>query len=210
MYKALQIPLPTLPTIAIRLLELFDDPHVELPDVVELLRSDPAIAARIIKAANSSAYGVGREVIDLQQAISLLGKTVVTSLALSFSLAEKSMQQGAAARLFCSYWLQAMTQAVTTEYLAKRYAKQQADEWFMTGLLASIGRLSLINHDPDLYSSCNFTCGDSPHSLARCRGVTVWDNGSGTVRRTADGLEPPTTMCGCCREPVPSHLSCGD
>jgi len=152
MHKALQIPLPTLPTIAIRLLELFDNPEVELPDVVDLLRSDPAIAAKIIKAANSSAYGAGREVVDLHQAVSLLGKTVITSLALSFSLSEKSMEQGAAAKLFRSYWLQSMTQAVTAEYLAQRYARPQAGEWFITGLLASIGRLSLMNHDPELYA----------------------------------------------------------
>ena len=152
MVKAQQIPLPTLPTIAIRLLELFNDPNVELPDVVKLLRSDPAIAAKIVKAANSSAYGVGREVTDLQQAITLLGKTVVTSLALSFSLSEKSMQRGTAAELFRSYWLQSMTQAVTAEYLALRLVRPQAGEWFLTGLLASIGRLSLINHDPDLYA----------------------------------------------------------
>ncbi|MCA9075340.1 MAG: GGDEF domain-containing protein [Planctomycetaceae bacterium] len=152
MHKALKIPLPTLPTIAIRLLELFDDSNVELREVVELLRSDPAIASRIIKAANSSAYGMGREVIDLQQAISLLGKTVVTSLALSFSLSERSMQPGTAAELFRSYWLQAMTQAVTAECLAQRYGRKQTGEWFITGLLGSIGRLSLISHDPDLYA----------------------------------------------------------
>ncbi len=152
MHHALKIPLPTLPTIAVRLLELFDDPDVELPDLAELLRSDPAIASKILRAANSSAYGVGRKVTDLQQAIALLGKTVVTSLALSFTLAERSMQHGAAAQLFRGYWLQAMTQAVAAESLAQRFARQHAGEWFITGLLASVGRLSLINHDPDQYA----------------------------------------------------------
>lgn len=151
MQSALQIPLPTLPTIAVRLIQLFDDPHVDLQDVLDVLRSDPAIAAKILKAANSSAYGVGREITDLQQAITLLGRTVVTSLALSFSLAEKSMQTGNSALLFRRYWLQSMTQALTAECLAKRFAKPKAGEWFITGLLASVGRLSLISHDPELY-----------------------------------------------------------
>ncbi len=151
-HRAVKIPLPTLPTIAVRLIELFDDPDVELPELAALLRSDPAIASKILRAANSPAYGVGRKVTDLQPAIALLGKMVVTSLALSFTLAERSMQRGSAAQLFQSYWLQAITQATAAECLAQRFFRQQSGEWFITGLLASVGRLSLINHDPEQYA----------------------------------------------------------
>ncbi|MBX3440427.1 MAG: GGDEF domain-containing protein, partial [Planctomycetaceae bacterium] len=143
--------IPTLPTVAVRLLELYDDPDVELSDVVELLRTDPAITAKIIKAANTPAYGIGREVTDLRQAVSLLGKSIVAPLALSFSLSDKSMQSPEAADLFRQYWLQAIVQAITAECLAKKYAKSSVGEWFVSGLLSSIGRLALINHDAELY-----------------------------------------------------------
>jgi len=145
--------MPTLPTVAIRLLELYDDPDVELSQVVELLQTDPAITAKIIKAANSSAYGVGREVSALRQAVSLLGKAIVTPLVLSFSHAEKSMSSQAAADLFRQYWLQAIVQAITAECLAKHYAKSQVGEWFVAGLLSSIGRLAFINHDAEAYAA---------------------------------------------------------
>lgn len=143
--------MPTLPTVAVRLLELYDDPDVALSKVVELLQTDPAITAKIIKAANSSAYGIGREVSDLRQAVSLLGKSIVAPLALSFSLSDRSMQSAEAADLFRQYWLQAIVQAISAECLAKKYAKCSVGEWFVTGLLSSIGRLALIHHDPEKY-----------------------------------------------------------
>lgn len=151
MHSLQKMAMPTLPTVAIRLLELYDDPDVELSQIVQLLQTDPAITAKIIKAANSSAYGIGREVSDLRQAVSLLGKSIVAPLALSFSLSDKSMQSPQTAELFRRYWLQAIVQAITAEALAKRYAKGSAGEWFVAGLLSSIGRLALINHDPELY-----------------------------------------------------------
>ncbi len=151
MLSKTKMTMPTLPTVAVRLLELYDDPDVDLSDIADLLQTDPAITAKIIKAANSPAYGIGREVANLRQAISLLGKSIVAPLALSFSLSDKSMQSPAAAELFRRYWLQAIVQAITAECLAKKYAKNKVGEWFVTGLLSSIGRLALINHDPESY-----------------------------------------------------------
>lgn len=151
MLSSKKLIMPTLPAVAIRLLELYDDPEVELSQVVELLKSDPAITAKIIKAANSSAYGIGREVSDLRQAVSLLGKAIVAPLALSFSLSDKSMRSPQAAELFRQYWLQSIVQALTAECLARKYEKSKAGEWFVTGLLSSIGRLALINNDPEKY-----------------------------------------------------------
>ena len=146
-----KITVPTIPTVAIRLLELYDDPDFDLQDIVELLRSDPALSAKILKAANSPAYGTGREVSDFNRAVSLLGKAVVTPLVLSFYLAEKSMATREAAELFRQYWLQAIVQAIASEYLAKQYLRAQAGEWFVAGLLSSIGRLALISHDSEKY-----------------------------------------------------------
>ena len=151
MFTTSKIAVPTIPSVAIRLLELYDDPDFQLQDVVNTLQSDPALSAKILKAANSPAYGTGREVSEFKRAISLLGKSVVTPLVLSFSLAEKSMAARGTAELFRQYWLQAIVQAITAEYLAKQYARARAGEWFVAGLLSSIGRLALINHDSEKY-----------------------------------------------------------
>ncbi len=142
---------PTIPSVAIQLLELYDNPDVAMREIVELLQSDPALTAKIVKAANSPAYGIGREVADLKQAVSLLGKAIVTPLVLSFSLAEKSMPSQGTADLFSRYWLQAIVQAIAAECIALKYAKPKAGEWFVAGLLSSIGRLALINQDAEKY-----------------------------------------------------------
>ena len=75
--------LPTVPTVALRLLELTRDPEVEVSEIVDTVKSDPAIAAKILKATNSSFFGFKSEITSLARAVPLLGTTVVTSLAMT-------------------------------------------------------------------------------------------------------------------------------
>src|SRR5574340_1724783 len=53
--EAQRLDLPTLPDMAIKIQELIDDPDVSADKIVNLLSTDPAISAYIIKAANSAA-----------------------------------------------------------------------------------------------------------------------------------------------------------
>jgi HD-like signal output (HDOD) protein len=86
--------LPTLPSVAARLLELRRDPNSELKDFIAALRLDPAISAKLLKLANSSHYGVRTPVATIDRAIPLLGTTVVTSMALGFYLSDAAIGTG--------------------------------------------------------------------------------------------------------------------
>ncbi|MFT5574945.1 MAG: HD-like signal output (HDOD) protein, partial [Bermanella sp.] len=54
--------LPTMPAVAARLIEMRDQPDVELEDILRLLSSDPAIASTIMRYVNSPAYLMGAQV----------------------------------------------------------------------------------------------------------------------------------------------------
>ena len=81
-----QTQLPSLPSVAARLLELTRNPETELSQVVQAIKADPAISAKIVRAANSTFFGVRTEVTGIERAVSMLGPTVANSLALSFAL----------------------------------------------------------------------------------------------------------------------------
>ena len=122
--------LPTLPTVAMRLLELARDPETEFKDVIGVVKTDPAITAKILKAANSSFFGFKSPVTSIERAVPLLGTTVVTTLALSFSLVDAAMSSGPLAQHYTAYWKHSIVQAVAAEVLAEQYAQGLSQRLF--------------------------------------------------------------------------------
>lgn len=145
--------LPSMPGAVLRLLQVFSDPDVSVDDVVEILRTDPALASRILKAANSSIVGASRPTSELKRAAMMLGKKTVTTLALSFSLEDDSLVDGAHSKLFNQYWIQSFVTGITASLLAKKYRCVAADEAFVVGLLSRIGRLGALTFAGDEYAA---------------------------------------------------------
>ncbi len=144
--------LPTLPTVAVRLLELRDDPDSGLERMVAIVESDPAICARLLKVANSTYFALRKPVATIDRAVALLGCTVVTSVSLSFYLAEEVVRDGPLADYYRSFWLQSIVQAATADVVAKQSGiPETAGEAFLTGLLLDIGRLAMLSTLPADY-----------------------------------------------------------
>ena len=78
--------LPSLPAVALKMVELANDPDVHLNDVARVLSMDPALVTKLFRAANSPLYGLHRKVTNLRQVLSLLGLQGTLALALGFSL----------------------------------------------------------------------------------------------------------------------------
>ena len=78
--------LPTLPAVALEVLRLCRAEETTLDDLARALSTDPALAARLLRFANSSLYGCGEEVRTLQRATLVLGMKTVQLMSLSFSL----------------------------------------------------------------------------------------------------------------------------
>jgi len=145
MSQNVSIQLPSMPGSVVRLLQVFADPDVSIDDVVAIISSDPSLAGRILKAANSSAVGTGRDVTDLKRAAMLLGRKSVSTLALSFSLSDRSMQSDEHADAFRNYWNQSLLTGITAALLADRLGGLPRDEAFLVGLLLRIGRLGALS-----------------------------------------------------------------
>src|SRR5262245_48156889 len=144
--------LPTLPSVALRLIELSRSPATDIRDVVSVIKSDPAIVARLLKAANSSFFGLAAKVKSIDQAVVLLGTTAVTALALGFSLVERSSSRGPLGQAYSAYWLQSTAQAITARMLAGRNSLGNEEDHFLAGLLLDLGRLAMLKTVPGEYT----------------------------------------------------------
>jgi diguanylate cyclase (GGDEF)-like protein len=138
--------LPSLPDVALRLIHVSADPNAGVRDVVSVVRTDPGMATRIVKAVNSPYFGLNAEVSSVEGAVPLLGTSAVVSLALSFTLidGQQTSQQK-------THWSQSLLKAVVAEYIARKKGYLAPRDFFLAGLLADVGVLAMLNTIPEQY-----------------------------------------------------------
>jgi HD-like signal output (HDOD) protein len=54
--------LPTIPVVAVKVLQLIESEEVTAEELGRIVASDPAVAARVLKISNSSFYGCQRKI----------------------------------------------------------------------------------------------------------------------------------------------------
>lgn len=80
--------LPSGPRVLARLMSAIHRPGVQLSDVAELFRADPALMARVTAAANSTYYGRDTKVTDVSEALLRLGMEEVSRIVQIVSLTD--------------------------------------------------------------------------------------------------------------------------
>ena len=142
------IGLPTLPTIVTQLIAVVGDPASSARQIAQLVSTDQALTAKILKVANSAFYGFSREIATVQLAIVVLGIEMVKNIGLSVAVL-KRFSQGREHDLFDRqrFWEHAIGAGVAARMLARKfYDRRKADEAFVAGVLHDIGKLILIEY----------------------------------------------------------------
>ncbi len=113
--------LPALPAAVLRVMQTADDPKASASDVARALSSDQALAARVLKLANSAFYGANRRIGTVSEAVVILGLRTTRNLAMATSCEDMlerevtgyAMQRGALWRhsLACASAAQALAAA---------------------------------------------------------------------------------------------------
>ena len=161
--------IPSLPTVAIEALKLFHDPDSSNEKLVAVIRNDPAMVSKFLKAANSSKYGVQGEVTDLARAVMLMGRSATAPLVLSFSLARQSMESSDHLEHYRRFWLRSFVQASAAEVIAAQFGSPSfRGECYTTNILSGLGKLAFLRAEPEKYLSCLQRATETGVPLARC------------------------------------------
>jgi putative nucleotidyltransferase with HDIG domain len=134
--------LPPYPGIAMRISELVRDGDYALDTLARLVRSDPSLAADLLRVANSAYYGLG-QVVSIEQAVVRVGEAHLEHLALAAALGAHALARGPLASLRRLAWHDALASAVLSRELAKQRVVDP-EEAFTCGLLHDIGRIVAI------------------------------------------------------------------
>lgn len=135
--------LPPLPSVVLELVELLGQEEVSARQLASKLSQDQALAARILRLANSSFYGRGRRVGSVAEAIGVLGlrtvRGVVTAAGVTGSFRR---HPGFDHDVF---WRHSIGSALCAQALAGALRRDDAELAFTVGLLHDIGRLALAS-----------------------------------------------------------------
>jgi diguanylate cyclase (GGDEF)-like protein len=143
--RVLQCPtLPTLPAVAVQVLELTRNAQVPLQKVADVVQNDQALTGRILKTVNSSYYGLSKPCPTISRAIGYLGMNTVKSLVLGFSLVDV-LRPGEhdTGFDFIAYWRRGVYSGSAARQLAAQARVCDPEEAFTAGLLLDIGMLAM-------------------------------------------------------------------
>lgn len=139
--------LPGFPDVVARLHRALGDPEVAVNDVVGLVSSEPVLAARLVKFANSAAFNTsGREVAGPRAAVTQLGFNTVRSTAMSFAVSQMEHQEWLkpVRPMLAEIWRRSNAVAGIATALAEQLDGVRPDEAMAAGLFHQVGNLYLL------------------------------------------------------------------
>lgn len=157
------IGLETQPRVAIRVLQIAQDPNARVQDWAEIVKTDWALTGRILKLANSAFYAQRAPVTKLERALILLGTERTKAICLGFYLSRAATPQGVK-DLTRRVWGQSVFRASLASALAKANCPNLIGEAFVVGLMLDCGVPLMARLLGDDYLKLVQSC-DSPAKL---------------------------------------------
>jgi HD-like signal output (HDOD) protein len=140
--------LPPLPHVASQVIMLLEDPKSSATKLAQLLGSDPALATRVLRIANSAMFGRQREITTIKNAITTVGFLALKGLIVASTLRQMNRRQELVDK---AIWENSLCTALGAYKICEHLRKPYLDEVFLLGLLHDIGKIVLYNHEHDLY-----------------------------------------------------------
>lgn len=144
--------LPKIPKVIREMMELVNDPEVELQELSQTISLEQVVSGRVLRLANSAHFSRGKSVSSVNQAVVRLGleplKTLIiaSSLVSAFPYVEVIDLEG--------FWQETFEIAVLSKAIAQSCAVNPNDA-FTAGMMHNIGDLMIytvmIDHVPAIF-----------------------------------------------------------
>lgn len=170
-----QLRLPPFPQVAIRVLQLINNEHVQLNQLCDLISTDPAFASEVLTIANSAFYSPRYPASTVLQAIAVLGASHLQGMCLTVgvraylgkSLRHPSMQ---------NLWRHNLACARIAEQIAA-IGSIDKNTAYTCGILHDIGRFALAVIQPKEFAALLETHQGTSSSVLQCeRELFGWDH----------------------------------
>jgi putative nucleotidyltransferase with HDIG domain len=154
--------IPPFPAIALKALKLMAGTDTSLPELCDLIRSDPAFSTSVLRIANSPLVAFSRNVTSMLQASMLLGFQRLRGLVITVAL--KAYLKGAFTPLMKSCWQHSLACATIAERNAQ-WSLLDKEFAYTAGILHDLGRVALVTVMPEAYARVVECGADQPQDL---------------------------------------------
>jgi putative nucleotidyltransferase with HDIG domain len=140
--------LPPLPAVALRVMEVAQDPKSSASDLALVVSSDPGLSGRILRAVNSAAYRRLREITSVQEALVTIGFVQARNMAVSGAIAGAYAPDALNALFRIEvFWRHSIAVAFKAAELAGKTRRLDVPSAFTAGILHNMGRLAMFYAD---------------------------------------------------------------
>jgi len=147
--------LPSLPKVVQEVMQMLSNDNVDINQLASIIEQDAVIAAKVLKMANSSFYGVTRAVKNIDDAVAILGLAKLRSLVIASGVT------GAITHVpgldLKRFWSHSLLAASISRDIAKQLGRD-AEVAYIAGLLHNIGDLLLHLVSPKVSLQVDALC----------------------------------------------------
>lgn len=154
--------LPAFHPVAVKLLGISTEADNAMQLYADAFSADPALAAELLRRANSAEFGHQAYIGDIKRALMTLGLDRTRGLVVSISMSMYARKSARRADVY-PQWAHSMATAVLCEMLAKA-CRSKIENLHTAGLMHDLGRLGFLLSDPDRYARLMAT---EPESMDR-------------------------------------------
>ncbi len=188
--------LPSLPAVALRVLQMTQAEDVSVNELADVVGQDPVLTAKILKLVNSPLFGIARRIVSLPQAMVVLGLRTVKVLTLSFSIVDSyGVQRRVEWFDYKTYWRRSLTQGVAARLIAEEVAPEMRDEAFVAGLLSNLGMLAMVQAIRQQYQDPYTRAGGNHAKLIEAERTSLGFTHSDVARCLFEKWNLPQDIC---------------
>jgi putative nucleotidyltransferase with HDIG domain len=140
--------IPTLPATVLRVMQMIEDPLCSTADLAQVLQADPAMAAKILRLANSAYYGFRQKISNIPQAVTLLGFATLKNALLSAAVFDLFRLSAATNFDMVALWKHSVATATAAKLVANRVRFPNAEKAYTAGLMHDIGKIMIARYLP--------------------------------------------------------------
>ena len=140
------VQLPSVNQVAAALIQTLHQEYPSVHEVRELFIKDPALAAKLLRLANSAHFGLPRGISTIDDAIAMVGLDKVRTLAIGACLSGAFTFMPTLDRT--EFWKSSMACAGYAQWLADRLDINGQTAW-LTGMMLRLGELLIAQAEPE-------------------------------------------------------------
>lgn len=188
--------MPAFPKSVQQVVQLTSDLNASAKDIVRVIECDPVMTVSILKAINSSFYGLSKSITSIQRAVIHIGLNTIKNIALGVAAMGMLKPNNKANFNTSSFLLHALTTAIISKMLAERISlsSTECSDCFVAGLLHDFGKIVFAEFIPEDFKLALEKSREQHISLHQTELEFIGFNHSQAGRTLAEKWQLPETV----------------